>query len=150
MQISKGLLEKYGPERVLDTPITEVNIWLVYFSLSFFLSFFVIIFMGNWLAQVTNDSLHPPFTLVSTCKAEIWPELYNYSLAFLWWLFLFHCHMLFIFSQAGFTGIGVGAAYHGLKPVVEFMTFNFSMQVDNTLLDVSCSNSKTKSKWFGI
>jgi pyruvate/2-oxoglutarate/acetoin dehydrogenase E1 component len=31
--------------------------------------------------------------------------------------------------QAGFAGIGVGAAYHGLKPVVEFMTFNFSMQV---------------------
>lgn len=31
--------------------------------------------------------------------------------------------------QAGFTGIGVGAAYHGLRPVVEFMTFNFSMQV---------------------
>ncbi|XP_042503614.1 pyruvate dehydrogenase E1 component subunit beta-1, mitochondrial-like isoform X2 [Macadamia integrifolia] len=51
-KISKGLLEKYGPERVLDTPITE----------------------------------------------------------------------------AGFTGIGVGAAYYGLKPVIEFMTFNFSMQ----------------------
>ena len=30
MQISKGLLEKYGPERVLDTPITEVtSIFLV-------------------------------------------------------------------------------------------------------------------------
>ncbi|XP_021908965.1 pyruvate dehydrogenase E1 component subunit beta-1, mitochondrial isoform X3 [Carica papaya] len=51
-KITKGLLEKYGPERVLDTPITE----------------------------------------------------------------------------AGFGGIGVGAAYYGLKPVVEFMTFNFSMQ----------------------
>lgn len=37
--------------------------------------------------------------------------------------------MLSKFMQAGFTGIGVGAAYHGLKPVVEFMTFNFSMQV---------------------
>ncbi|MED6134273.1 hypothetical protein PIB30_035440 [Stylosanthes scabra] len=51
-KITKGLLDKYGPERVLDTPITE----------------------------------------------------------------------------AGFTGIGVGAAYYGLRPVVEFMTFNFSMQ----------------------
>ncbi|RHN44174.1 putative pyruvate dehydrogenase (acetyl-transferring) [Medicago truncatula] len=30
--------------------------------------------------------------------------------------------------QAGFTRIGVGAAYYGLKPVLEFMTFNFSMQ----------------------
>ena len=31
--------------------------------------------------------------------------------------------------QAGFTGIGVGAAYYGLRPVVEFMTFNFALQV---------------------
>jgi len=31
--------------------------------------------------------------------------------------------------QAGFTGIGVGAAYYGLRPIIEFMTFNFSMQV---------------------
>ncbi|KAK1403815.1 hypothetical protein POM88_003420 [Heracleum sosnowskyi] len=30
--------------------------------------------------------------------------------------------------MAGFTGIAVGVAYHSLKPVVEFMTFNFSMQ----------------------
>ena len=28
----------------------------------------------------------------------------------------------------GFAGIGVGAAFAGLRPVVEFMTFNFSMQ----------------------
>ena len=31
-------------------------------------------------------------------------------------------------KQAGFTGIGVGAAFSGLRPIVEFMTFNFSMQ----------------------
>ena len=35
--------------------------------------------------------------------------------------------------QAGFTGIGVGAACYGLRPVVEFMTFNFSMQVRGSL-----------------
>jgi pyruvate dehydrogenase E1 component beta subunit len=28
----------------------------------------------------------------------------------------------------GFTGIATGAAYQGLRPIVEFMTFNFSMQ----------------------
>lgn len=38
--------------------------------------------------------------------------------------------------QAGFTGIGVGAAYYGLRPVVEFMTFNFSMQA-RVLLEFS-------------
>src|ERR1700758_4175870 len=30
-------------------------------------------------------------------------------------------------SELGFAGIGVGAAMNGLRPVVEFMTFNFSL-----------------------
>lgn len=50
-KVSQGLLEKYGPRRVVDTPITE----------------------------------------------------------------------------AGFAGVGIGAAMAGLRPVVEFMTFNFSL-----------------------
>jgi transketolase C-terminal domain/subunit len=58
LQVTKGLLQKFGPDRVLDTPITE----------------------------------------------------------------------------AGFTGLGVGAAFQGLKPIVEFMTFNFAMQVSQCLL----------------
>ncbi|XP_044488044.1 pyruvate dehydrogenase E1 component subunit beta-1, mitochondrial-like [Mangifera indica] len=66
-KITKGLLDKYGPERVLDTPITE----------------------------------------------------------------------------AGFTGIGVGAAYYGLKPVVEFMTINFSLQAIDHII-----NSAAKSNYM--
>lgn len=31
-------------------------------------------------------------------------------------------------TEAGFAGIAVGAAFQGLRPVCEFMTFNFSMQ----------------------
>jgi len=31
-------------------------------------------------------------------------------------------------TEMGFAGLGVGAAYSGLKPIVEFMTFNFAMQ----------------------
>ena len=31
-------------------------------------------------------------------------------------------------TEHGFAGLGVGAAFAGLKPVVEFMTFNFAMQ----------------------
>jgi len=58
-KISKGLLQKFGPDRVLDTPITE----------------------------------------------------------------------------AGFTGIGVGAAYYGLRPIVEFMTFNFAMQAIDQIIN---------------
>lgn len=30
-------------------------------------------------------------------------------------------------SELGFAGIGVGAAMNGLKPIIEFMTFNFSL-----------------------
>jgi pyruvate dehydrogenase E1 component beta subunit len=51
-QVSKGLLEAFGPNRVVDTPITE----------------------------------------------------------------------------AGIAGLAVGAGMSGLKPILEFMTFNFSMQ----------------------
>jgi pyruvate dehydrogenase E1 component beta subunit len=51
-KVSQGLLEKYGPERVMDTPI----------------------------------------------------------------------------SEEGFTGIGIGAAMAGLRPIVEWMTLNFSLQ----------------------
>ncbi|KAF3786270.1 Pyruvate dehydrogenase E1 component subunit beta-1, partial [Nymphaea thermarum] len=58
-KVTRGLLDKYGPNRVLDTPITE----------------------------------------------------------------------------AGFAGIGVGAAYYGLRPVVEFMTFNFSMQAIDHIIN---------------
>ena len=30
-------------------------------------------------------------------------------------------------SELGFSGIGVGAAMNGLRPIIEFMTFNFSL-----------------------
>jgi len=37
-------------------------------------------------------------------------------------------------TEAGFAGIGVGAAMGGLKPIVEFMTFNFAMQAMDHLI----------------
>jgi pyruvate dehydrogenase E1 component beta subunit len=58
-KISQGLLEEFGPKRVIDTPITE----------------------------------------------------------------------------HGFTGMAVGAAFTGLKPIVEFMTFNFSMQAIDHIIN---------------
>lgn len=30
-------------------------------------------------------------------------------------------------TEAGFTGIGVGAGLMGLRPIIEFMTMNFAM-----------------------
>jgi len=58
-KVSQGLLEEFGPRRVIDTPITE----------------------------------------------------------------------------HGFTGMAVGAAFNGLKPIVEFMTFNFSMQAIDQIVN---------------
>ena len=38
-------------------------------------------------------------------------------------------------TEQGFTGLGVGAAFGGLKPIVEFMTFNFAMQAMDQLIN---------------
>ena len=38
-------------------------------------------------------------------------------------------------TEIGFTGIGVGAAMQGLKPIVEFMTFNFSLQAIDQIIN---------------
>lgn len=38
-------------------------------------------------------------------------------------------------TEHGFTGIGVGAAFSGLKPIVEFMTFNFAMQAIDQIIN---------------
>jgi pyruvate dehydrogenase E1 component beta subunit len=66
-KVSRGLLEEFGPERVIDTPITEY----------------------------------------------------------------------------GFAGLGVGAAFAGLKPIVEFMTWNFAMQAIDHII-----NSAAKTRYM--
>src|SRR6187399_1272610 len=38
-------------------------------------------------------------------------------------------------TEHGFAGLGVGAALAGLKPIVEFMTFNFAMQAIDQILN---------------
>ena len=38
-------------------------------------------------------------------------------------------------TEHGFTGIGVGAAMAGLRPIVEFMTFNFAMQAIDQIIN---------------
>lgn len=63
-KVSKGLLEKYGAQRVIDTPITE----------------------------------------------------------------------------AGFAGLACGAAFAGLKPIVEFMTMNFSLQAVDHIVNSAAKN----------
>ncbi|RFB03947.1 pyruvate dehydrogenase complex E1 component subunit beta [Parvularcula marina] len=66
-KVTRGLLDEFGPERVIDTPITEY----------------------------------------------------------------------------GFAGLGVGAAFAGLKPIIEFMTFNFAMQAIDHII-----NSAAKTRYM--
>ena len=46
-------------------------------------------------------------------------------------------------TEHGFAGLGIGAALAGLKPVVEFMTFNFAMQAMDHLI-----NSAAKTRYM--
>jgi len=46
-------------------------------------------------------------------------------------------------TEYGFTGLGVGAAMAGLKPIVEFMTFNFAMQAIDHII-----NSAAKTRYM--
>ncbi len=46
-------------------------------------------------------------------------------------------------TEYGFTGLGVGAAMAGLRPIVEFMTFNFAMQAIDHIV-----NSAAKTRYM--
>jgi len=46
-------------------------------------------------------------------------------------------------TEHGMTGLGIGAAFAGLKPIVEFMTFNFAMQAMDQLI-----NSAAKTRYM--
>jgi pyruvate dehydrogenase E1 component beta subunit len=46
-------------------------------------------------------------------------------------------------TEHGFTGLGIGAAFAGLKPIVEFMTWNFAMQAMDQII-----NSAAKTRYM--
>jgi pyruvate dehydrogenase E1 component beta subunit len=46
-------------------------------------------------------------------------------------------------TEQGFAGLGVGAAFNGLKPIVEFMTWNFAMQAIDQIV-----NSAAKTQYM--
>ena len=46
-------------------------------------------------------------------------------------------------TEQGFAGLGVGAAFNGLKPIVEFMTWNFAMQAIDQIV-----NSAAKTRYM--
>jgi len=46
-------------------------------------------------------------------------------------------------TEQGFAGLGIGAAFAGLRPIVEFMTFNFALQAMDQLI-----NSAAKTRYM--
>ncbi|MEL6093114.1 pyruvate dehydrogenase complex E1 component subunit beta [Bartonella schoenbuchensis] len=46
-------------------------------------------------------------------------------------------------TEHGFAGLGVGAAFGGLRPIIEFMTFNFAMQAIDQII-----NSAAKTRYM--
>jgi pyruvate dehydrogenase E1 component beta subunit len=46
-------------------------------------------------------------------------------------------------TEQGFAGVGIGASFSGLRPIVEFMTFNFAMQAIDQII-----NSAAKTRYM--
>jgi len=53
-------------------------------------------------------------------------------------------------SELGFSGIGVGAAMNGLRPIIEFMTFNFSLVAIDQIINSAAKMYQMSGGQFGI
>src|SRR5690606_30796004 len=53
-------------------------------------------------------------------------------------------------AELGFAGIAVGAAMNGLKPIVEFMTFNFSLVAIDQIINAAAKIRSMSGGQFSI
>jgi len=53
-------------------------------------------------------------------------------------------------SESGFTGIAIGAAMNGLRPIVEFMTFNFSLVAMDQIINNAAKMKNMSGGQFNI
>jgi pyruvate dehydrogenase E1 component beta subunit len=53
-------------------------------------------------------------------------------------------------SELGFSGIGVGSAMNGLRPIIEFMTFNFSMVAIDQIINNAAKMFQMSGGQFNI
>src|SRR3954465_7972427 len=52
-------------------------------------------------------------------------------------------------SELGFAGVGVGAASNGVRPIVEFMTFNFSLVAIDTIINAAAKMYSMSGGQYG-
>jgi len=53
-------------------------------------------------------------------------------------------------AELGFTGIGVGAAMNGLRPIIEFMTFNFSLVAIDQIINSAAKMRSMSGGQFSV
>src|SRR5688500_18303179 len=53
-------------------------------------------------------------------------------------------------SELGFTGIGIGAAMNGLRPIIEFMTFNFSLVAIDQIINGAAKMMSMSGGQFSV
>lgn len=53
-------------------------------------------------------------------------------------------------SELGFAGIGIGAASNGLRPIIEFMTFNFSLVAIDQVINSAAKLLSMSGGQFGV
>lgn len=53
-------------------------------------------------------------------------------------------------SELGFAGLGVGAAMNGLRPIIEFMTFNFSLVAMDQVINSAAKIRAMSGGQFGV
>jgi pyruvate dehydrogenase E1 component beta subunit len=53
-------------------------------------------------------------------------------------------------AELGFAGIGVGAAMNGLRPIIEFMTFNFSLVAIDQVVNAAAKMLSMSGGQFGV
>lgn len=53
-------------------------------------------------------------------------------------------------AELGFTGVGVGAAMNGLRPIIEFMTFNFSLVAIDQIINGAAKMMSMSGGQFNI
>ncbi|MCS6831961.1 MAG: pyruvate dehydrogenase complex E1 component subunit beta [Flammeovirgaceae bacterium] len=53
-------------------------------------------------------------------------------------------------SELGFAGIGVGAAMNGLRPIIEFMTFNFSLVAIDQIINGAAKMLSMSGGQYGV
>ena len=53
-------------------------------------------------------------------------------------------------SELGFSGIGVGSAMNGLRPIIEFMTFNFSLVAIDQIISNAAKMRQMSGGQFNV